>query len=105
MDYHETFAPVAKMDFVHLVLAISASRNWEVHHMDVKYAFLHGYLHEDIYMKQPEGYISDSSLVCKLKKSLYGLKQAPEEWYSKVDAFLLSQKFQMFISDPNVYIK
>ena len=105
MDYHETFAPVTKMDSICLVLAISASKNWEVHHMDVKSAFMHGYIHEKIYMKQPEGYIIDLYLVCKLKKSLYGLKQAPREWYSKMDAFLLSQNFQRCRSDPNVYIQ
>ena len=74
MDYHETFALVAKMDFIYLVLAIAASKHWEVHHMDVKSALIHGDLHEEIYMKHPEGYISDPSLVCKLQKSLYGLK-------------------------------
>ena len=104
MDYHETFAPVAKMDSIRLVLAISASKHWEVHHMDVKSEFLHGDIHEEIYMKQHEGYITDTYLVCKLKKSLYGLKQAPREWYSKMDAFLLSQNFQRCRSDPNVYI-
>ena len=72
VDYHETFALVAKMDSIRLVLAISASKHWEVHHMDVKSAFIHGDLHEEIYMKQPEGYITDPSLVFKLKKSLYG---------------------------------
>ena len=71
-------APVAKMDSIRLVLAISASKHWEVHHMDVKSYFLHGYIHEEIYMKRLEGYISDPSLVFKLKKSLYGLKR-PEE--------------------------
>ena len=105
MDYHETFAPVAKMDSILLVLVISASKHWEVHHMDVKSAFIHVYIHEEIYMKHPEGYITDPSLVFKLKKSLYGLKQAPREWYSKMDAFLLSQKFQRCKSDPNVYIQ
>ena len=78
MDYHETFASVAKMDSICLVLEISASKHWEVHHMDIKSAFMHGYIHEEIYMKHPEGYISDPSLVFKLKKSLYGLKR-PEE--------------------------
>ena len=58
--------------------------------MDVKYAFLNGYINEEMYMNHTEGYISDSYLVCKLKKSLYGLKQAPREWYSKMDVFLLS---------------
>ena len=56
-------------------------------------------------MKNPEGYITNTSLVCKLKKSLYGLKQAPREWYSKMDSFLLLQKFQRCRSDPNVYLK
>ena len=73
--------------------------------MDVKSAFLHGYLEEEIYMKQPEGFIDDPSLVCKLRKSLYGLKQTPMAWYSKMDAFLISQKFERCKSDCNVYMK
>ena len=104
VDYHATFALVAKMDSIHLVLAISASKHWEVDHMDVKSSFLHGDIHEEIYMKHPEGYITDPYLVCKLKNSLYGLKQAPREWYSKMDAFLLSQNFQRCRSHPNVYL-
>ena len=72
MDYHEIFAPVAKMDSIRLVLAILTSKNWEVHHMDVKLAFLHGDFNEEIYMNHIEGYIFDPYLVCKLKKSLYG---------------------------------
>ena len=94
MDYHETFASMAKMDSISLVLAITASKHWEVHHIDVKSAFLHGDLNEEIYMKQPEGYTSDPSLVCKLHKSLYGLKKAPRSSYAKIDAFFLSQNFQ-----------
>ena len=56
-------------------------------------------------MKYLEGYITDPSSFFKLKKSLYGLKQAPREWYFKMDAFLLSQNFQRFRSDPNVYLQ
>ena len=52
MDYDETFVSVAKMDSIRLVLAISASKNWEVHHMDVKSAFLHGDIHEEIYIHE-----------------------------------------------------
>ena len=94
MDYHDTFALVAKMDSIRLVLSISTYKNWEVDHMDVKYAFMHGDIPKEIYMKQPEGYISDPSLFCKLKKSPYGLKHAQREWYSKMDAFLLSQNLK-----------
>ena len=57
VDYHETFSLVAKMDSIRLVLAISASKHWEVHDMDVKSAFMHGDIHEEIYMKQREGCI------------------------------------------------
>ena len=92
------------MDSIRLVLAIAASKRWEVHHMDVKSAFLLGDLKEEIYMKQPKGYIEDSSLVCKLRKYLYGLKQAPRAWYSKMDAFLMSHKFERCRSDYNVYM-
>ena len=63
MDYHDTFAPVAKMDSIRLVLAISTSKHWEVHHMDVKLSFMHRYIHEEIYMNHPKGYITDPSLV------------------------------------------
>eukprot|EP00253_Pinus_taeda_P035139 PITA_35139 len=104
IDYDETFAPVAKMDSIRLTLAIAAAQRWEVHQMDVKNAFLHGDLSEEIYMEQPHGFIQDSSLVCRLKKSLYGLKQAPRAWYTKMDSFLLSQNFERCKSDPNVYM-
>ena len=88
--YNDTFALVAKMDFIRLALSIVASRKWEVHHMDVKFAFVNGDLNEEIYMKKPEGFVSNPSLVCRLNKSLYGLKQAPRAWYAKIDEFLLS---------------
>jgi hypothetical protein len=78
IEYNETFSPVAKMNSIHLVLSLAASHKWEVHQMDVKSAFLHRDLQEEIYMEQPHGYVQNySSLVCCLKKSLYGLKQAP----------------------------
>ena len=80
IDYNETFSPVAKMDSIKLALAIAASRQWEVHHMDVKCAFLNGDLTEEIYMQQPQCFATDHSLVCRLRKSLYGLKQAPRAW-------------------------
>ena len=74
MDYNETFATLARMDSIRLVLEVAYSKSWEVHHMDVKSSFIHGDLKEEIYIKQPEGYIEDSSLVCTLEKSLYGIK-------------------------------
>eukprot|EP00253_Pinus_taeda_P008546 PITA_08546 len=106
IDYTDTFSPVAKMNSIRLVLSFAASLKWEVHQMDVKSAFLHGDLHEEIYMEQPIGFIqTDSSFVCRLKKSLYGLKQAPRAWYAKMDSFLLESGFSRCYSDNTVYTK
>eukprot|EP00253_Pinus_taeda_P026527 PITA_26527 len=94
------------MNSIRLVLSLAASLKWEVHQMDVKSAFLHGDLHEEIYMEQPISFIqTESSLVCRLKKSLYGLKQAPRAWYAKMDSFLLESGFSRCYSDNTVYTK
>ena len=91
------------MNSIRLVLSLAALHNWEVHQMDVKSSFLHGDLHEEIYIEQPPG--CNSSLICLLKKSLYGLKQAPRAWYAKMDSFLLDTDFSRCHFDPNVYTK
>ena len=72
--------------------------------MDVKSDFIHGDLHEEIYMKQIEGFIHDPSLFFNLKKSLYGLKQAPRARYTKMDNFLLSQGFERCKNHHNVHL-
>jgi hypothetical protein len=66
------------------------AKGWEVLQMDVKNAFIHGDLFAEIYMEKPQGFMQDSSLVCRLKNSLYGLKQAPMAWYAKTGSYLLS---------------
>ena len=74
--------------------------------MDVKSSFLHGNLHEEIYMEQPPSFILDeSSPIFHLKKSLYGIKQAPHAWYAKMDSFLLATGFSRCHSNNNVYTK
>eukprot|EP00253_Pinus_taeda_P019427 PITA_19427 len=106
IDYTKTFSPIAKMNSIHLILSLVASFKWEVHQMDIKSAFSHGDLHEEIYMEQPSDFIQkDSSLVCRLKKSFYGLKQAPQAWYAKMDSFLLDTGFSRCHSDNIVYTK
>ena len=93
IDYNETFALVAKMDSIKLVLAIATSKQWEVHHMDVNNSFIRGDINEEIYMQQPQGFATNPSLVCRLRKSLYGLKQALRAWYANIDGFMLSLSF------------
>jgi len=75
VDYHKTYAPVARFTSIRCLLALAAVYDWEAHQMDVKTAFLHGELHEEIFMLPPEGH-EEGKNVWKLKKSLYGLKQA-----------------------------
>eukprot|EP00253_Pinus_taeda_P025290 PITA_25290 len=92
------------MNSIFLVLSLASSFKREVHQMDVKSTFLHGDLHEEIYMEQPHGFIQiDSSLVCQLKKSLYGLKQAPRAWHAKMYSFLLDNGFSRCHSDNTIY--
>jgi hypothetical protein len=90
IDFEETFAPVARMETIHLLLAYACSKNVKVYQMDIKSTFLNGELEEEVYIKQPEGFqlSENTDYVCKLKKALYGLKQAPRAWYSRLDRYL-----------------
>ena len=87
IDYFDTYALVAHISTIRLLNALAAIHNLVVHQMDVKTAFLNGELEEEVYMKQPEGFImpGNEHKVCKLIKSLYGLKQAPKQWHQKFD--------------------
>jgi len=75
--------------------------------MDVKTAFLHGSIKEEVYVEQPEGFeIYDRKYhVCRLKKALYGLKQAPRAWYERIDSYLMKLGFTRSEADPNLYFK
>jgi hypothetical protein len=108
VDYEETYAPVVRYYSLRMVLALSAHYNLELHHMDVKSAYLNGELEEDIYMEQPEGASvvqSKEDWVCKLHKSLYGLKQAGRTWHTKIDEAFQRRGLLPLISDPCVYIR
>eukprot|EP00253_Pinus_taeda_P016443 PITA_16443 len=90
------------MNSICLVLSLAASFKWEVHQMDVKCGFLHGDLHEEIYMEQHFGFIqADSSLLCRLNKSLYCLKQAPRA-FSEASPLLVGFTDSYWAGDPNV---
>ena len=107
VDYNETFAPIARLDTVRMVLAIAAQNKWMVYQMDVKSAFLNGYLEEEVYVQQPPGYEikGHGHKVYRLKKALYGLKQAPRAWYSRIDSYMIKNGFNRSTSEPTLYTK
>ena len=91
IDYNEVFSPIVKHSSIRVLLALVAQLNLELVQLDVKTAFLHGNVEDEIYMTQPEGFKADGkkNMVCKLEKSLYGLKQSPRQWYKLFDKFML----------------
>lgn len=91
VDYYETYAPVARLETIRTVIALAAQKKWKLYQLDVKSAFLNGYLEEEIYVEQPEGFSVEGgeNKVFKLKKALYGLKQAPRAWYSQIDKYFM----------------
>lgn len=105
-DYFDTFSPVTKPVTICTVISIALSQNWPIRQLDVNNAFLHGTLHEEVFMEQPPGFIHPQypSHVCKLKKSLYGLKQAPRAWYIELTTFLLSVGFRKSRADPSLFV-
>lgn len=105
IDFEEVFAPVARIETIRLLINLAASNDWEVHHLDVKTAFLHGELKETVYVTQPEGFVVKGSenKVYKLKKALYGLKQAPRAWNHKLNTCLMELGFVRCMKEPSVY--
>jgi len=106
LDYDETFSPVARFESLRLLLALAALEDWEVHQLDVKSAFLNGVLDKEIYMEQPQGFITTGkeTQVCHLKKAIYGLKQASCAWNSNIHAALTELGFKRTVTDAGVYV-
>jgi hypothetical protein len=109
VDYVDTYAPVARIPSIRIIIALTAYYDWELHHMDVKSAYLNGDLGEEIYIHQPEGYAvsgeNGEQLVWKLNKSLYGLKQAGRTWHIKIDIALKTRGFTTLAADQCIYVR
>ena len=99
------FSPIAMLKSIRILLSIAASLDYEIWQMDVKTAFLNGYLEEEIYMSQPNGFIKEEQeqKVCKLLKSIYGLKQASRSWNLRFDETIKAYGFEKNPDEPCVY--
>jgi hypothetical protein len=97
IDYEESFAPLAHLVAIRILLAFSMAKGFKLHQMDVKSAFLNCVLEEEVYVRQPPGFDSEKCphRVSKLRKALYGLKQTPRAWYGRLRGFLFERGFQM----------
>ncbi|GKA29249.1 zinc finger, CCHC-type containing protein [Tanacetum coccineum] len=107
IDYFDTYALVARISTIRLLIAIGLIHNLIIHQMDMKTAFLNGELDEEVYMNQPQGFImhGNENKVCKLIKSLYELKQSPKQWHQKFDEIVLSNGYLLNQANKFVYSK
>jgi len=105
VDFNKIFSPMVRHTSIRVLLAIVANQDLELEQHDVKIAFLHGRLEENILMKQLEGFEVQGKerYVCQLQRSLYGLKQSLRQWYMRFDSFITSQGFKRSLYDCCVY--
>jgi hypothetical protein len=106
IDYEETFAPVARLEAIRILLAFSVAKGFKLHQMDVKSAFLNGVLEEEVYVRQPPGFESEKypHQVYNLRKALYGLNQVPRAWYGRLRGFLFDRGFEMGKVDQTMFL-
>ena len=107
VDFDETFAPVARLESIRLLLGVACILKFKLFQMDVKSAFLNGYLNEEVYVEQPKGFVDPNypDHVYRLKKALYGLKQAPRAWYERLTKFLVQQGYRKGETDKTLFVR
>ncbi|WVZ84763.1 LOW QUALITY PROTEIN: hypothetical protein U9M48_031754 [Paspalum notatum var. saurae] len=103
IDYEETFAPVARLEAIRILLTFAASKGFKLQQMVVKSAFLNGFIEKEVYVRQPSGFES-AKFPNWLRKALYGLKQAPIAWYARLKSFLLKSGFVMGSVDKTLFL-
>ena len=107
VDYSETFAPVAKLNTIRILLSLAANLEWPLHQLDVKNAFLNGVLEEEVYMDIPPGLKTEENKgkVCRVQKSLYGLKQSPRAWFTTFGKSMKKLGFNQAQGDHTLFFK
>ena len=107
VDYDESFSPVAKLKSVRIMLAIATFYDYEIWQMDIKMAFLNGYLKEELYMMQREGFVNPkgTNKICKLQRSIYGLVQASRSWNIHFDKLIKAYSFIQTCGEACIYKK
>ncbi|GJY84356.1 retrovirus-related pol polyprotein from transposon TNT 1-94 [Tanacetum coccineum] len=107
IDFEESFAPVARLEAIIIFVAYVAHKNFPIFQMDVKTAFLNGPLKEEVFVRQPDGFVDPEfpNHVYRLKKALYGLKQALRAWYDKLSSFLIEHHFTKGIVDLTLFTR
>lgn len=107
IDYTETFAPVAKLNTIRILLSLAANLDWPLYQFDIKNAFLNGELEEEVYMRQPPGFEKDlgNQTFCKLNKYLYGLKQSPRAWFDKFSKAIKRFGYSQGQADHTLFVK
>jgi hypothetical protein len=105
LDFEETYAPVARLEAIRMLLAFAAHHDFKLYQIDIKSTFLNGPIQELVYVEQPPGFEDPkfSNHVYKLQKAIYGLKQAPRAWYECLKELLLKQGFQISKADPTIF--
>jgi hypothetical protein len=104
--FGETFAPIAHLEAIRILMAFAASKGFKLYQMDMKSAFLNGVIQEEVYVWQPPGFESPKypDRVYKFLKALYGLKQAPWAWCARLKMFLLEHEYVMWSVDKTLFI-
>nr|GEW09083.1 copia protein [Tanacetum cinerariifolium] len=107
INYDETYVTVARLESIRILLAYVCALDFKLFQMDVKSAFLNGFISEEVYVAQPPGFIDfeKPDHVYKLKKALYGLKQAPKAWYDRFKAFLIKHEYKIRMLDNTLFTK
>ena len=107
IDYTETFAPVAKLNTIRVLLSLATNLDWPLYQLDVKNGFFNGELEEEVYTRLPPNFEEDkkSKIVCKLKKSLYGLKQSPFAWFERFSKVIKSHGYSQGQTDHTLFVK